>query len=110
MATAIFVQNGDCIDYTPVTDTPAGTFVVQGDLVGITTRDLAANEKGSLALTGVFEVPVETVSGWSVGMKGYWSPGDHWIESHDDAGTLKYAGKAVHVPATGTRILFRLDQ
>jgi len=54
---AKFIQEGAALDYTPVADTPAGTVVVQSDMVGVTRVDLKAGQLGSLAVTGVFEFP-----------------------------------------------------
>lgn len=110
MPTASFIHDGNAIDYTPTVDTPAGTVVVQGYLIGITKREIAANEKGALALTGVFEVPVEELASWTVGTKAYWDPGDEWAATDSQSGTLKYMGKAVHVPASGNTIRVRLEQ
>ena len=52
-----YVQRGDILDYTPETDTPAGTPVKIGDLVGITKLDIKAGQLGAIALTGVYEAP-----------------------------------------------------
>ena len=52
-----YVQRGDILDYTPKTDTPAGTPVKIGDLVGITKLDIKAGQLGAIALTGVYEAP-----------------------------------------------------
>ena len=74
MAQAIFVQGGETIDYTPSADTPAGTVVVQGDLVGVTNLDLAANILGALTVYGVFDF-AKAISGGSAlaaGTSVYW--------------------------------------
>ena len=52
-----YVQRGDILDYTPETDTPAGTPVKIGNLVGITKLDIKAGQLGAIALTGVYEAP-----------------------------------------------------
>ena len=52
-----YVQRGDILDYTPETDTPAGTPVKIGDVVGITKLDIKAGQLGAIALTGVYEAP-----------------------------------------------------
>jgi len=43
MATAVFVQEGDVIDYTPSSAVAAGDVVVQGDLIGVAKQPIAAN-------------------------------------------------------------------
>ena len=52
-----FVQRGDILDYIPETDTPAGTPVKIGEIVGITKLDIKAGQLGAIALTGVYEAP-----------------------------------------------------
>jgi len=74
MATATFVQEGGAVDYTPSADVAAGDVVVQGDLVGVAARPIAANTLGALAVGGVFEFPKATGTGKAIaaGKKVYW--------------------------------------
>jgi predicted RecA/RadA family phage recombinase len=74
MSTTKFVHEGAAIDYTPGADIPAGTVVVQGELVGTTRVDLKANQLGSLAVQGVFDFPKATGAGsaLTVGSLAYW--------------------------------------
>ena len=74
MATATFVQAGEAVDYTPGADVAAGDVVVQGDLVGVAPRPIAANALGALAVGGVFEFPKATGTGKAIaaGKKVYW--------------------------------------
>jgi len=71
----VFVQAGDNIDYTPTVDVPSGAVVVQGELVGVTKRPIAANTLGSLAVSGVFDFPKATAAGSAigVGVNVYWN-------------------------------------
>jgi predicted RecA/RadA family phage recombinase len=57
---ALFYQEGDAIDYTPVAAVTAGDVIVTGNTVGIATNDIAANVQGSLTISGVFKVPKAT--------------------------------------------------
>jgi len=50
MATATFIHDGNAIDYTPGSDVSAGDVVVQGELVGVTKRDIPANTLGDKLL------------------------------------------------------------
>lgn len=69
---AVMRHTGDAIDYTPGSDTAAGTVVVTGSsLVGITTVDLPANKKGAVAVRGVFNVPKDN-SNVAAGDALYW--------------------------------------
>ena len=74
MATATFVQEGGAVDYTPSADVAAGDVVVQGDLVGVAPRPIAASALGALAVGGIFEFPKATGTGKAIaaGKKVYW--------------------------------------
>ncbi|MDR0337075.1 MAG: DUF2190 family protein [Planctomycetaceae bacterium] len=68
---ARFVYDGKAIDYTPTEDTPAGSVVMIGDIVGITKLDIAANTLGALHLVGVYDI--EKASGAiDMGTIVYW--------------------------------------
>jgi len=97
MAQADFVQHGDAIDYTPAADVAAGDVVVQGDLVGVTKRDIKANELGALAVVGVFDVAKESGAGvtFSAGDKAYWDDAAKFAVTTDGGGANKLLGKAV---------------
>lgn len=75
MAKATFVHEGNSIDYTPSTDTPAGAVVLQGDLIGVTRTPIAANALGSLAVNGVFDFAKATGAGTAIaaGTNCYWN-------------------------------------
>ena len=110
MATT-FVQQGAAIDYTPGADTPAGTVVVQGDLVGVTRVDLKAGQLGALAVEGVFEFPKATTAGtgFTAGQLAYW-------DNTNDVATKtatgnKLIGKAVRAAAEAdATVRIRLSQ
>lgn len=53
---AVYVQEGESLDYTPGADVPAGKVVVIGSRVGITKVPIEANRLGALATCGVFKV------------------------------------------------------
>lgn len=55
---ATFIQDGNFLDYLAPVDVPQGTIVVQGALIGIAHRAIPAGALGSLALTGVFDLPI----------------------------------------------------
>lgn len=72
MAQATFVQEGGSIDYTPGSAVAAGDVVVQGDLVGVAKRPIAANELGALAVEGVFDFAKGGGVAYTVGTILYW--------------------------------------
>lgn len=57
---ASYVQDGDLLDYTPVSAVAAGEVVVIGSLVAVAPRPIAANALGALAIDGVWEMPCAT--------------------------------------------------
>lgn len=62
MGVATFYQDGLSIDYTPASDVSEGDIVVQGSLVGVAKKDIDADDKGSLAVAGVFKIQKEEVA------------------------------------------------
>jgi len=122
MANARFIHDGNGIVYTPNTDLPAGSVVVQNDLVGITKRDIAAGQLGTLELTGVFDLPKATGAGTGItaGAKVYWRPAadpDPAVattassDGGDPPAPFPYVGKAVRTAADGdATVRVRLEQ
>jgi predicted RecA/RadA family phage recombinase len=68
---AIFVHDDKVVDYIPAEDTPAGSVIVQGELIGITKLDIRSGQLGALHLTGVYDVS-KTPDVFSVGDSVYW--------------------------------------
>lgn len=54
MAEALFIQEGESINYTPAAAVAAGKIVQMGGFIGIAKRPIAAGALGVLAITGVF--------------------------------------------------------
>jgi predicted RecA/RadA family phage recombinase len=97
MAQAVFVQDGECIDYTPVADVAAGDVVVQGDLIGVAKQPIAANTPGSLAVTGVFDFAKLAGLVLAVGALIYWDDAAN-VATNVSAGN-KLLGKVVRAAA-----------
>jgi predicted RecA/RadA family phage recombinase len=95
---AVFVHDGNAIDYTPGADVTAGDVVVLEDLVGVARLDIAANTLGALAVAGVFDFPKAEGSGEgiSTGTTVFWNPTQQEASEEESAseGTL-LLGKAV---------------
>lgn len=107
----IFVQQGAAIDYTPGADTPAGTVVVQGDLVGVTRVDLKSGQLGALAVEGVFDFPKATTAGtgFTAGQLAYWDNTND-VATKTETGN-KLIGKVVRAAADAdATIRIRLSQ
>lgn len=95
MAFAVFVHDGECIDYTPGAAVAAGDVVVQGDLVGVAKRPIAANDLGSLALSGVFDIAKIAATALAVGAVVYWDAAAKVATNTANAGANKTLGKVV---------------
>jgi len=105
MPTAVFVQEGNQIDYTPSADVAAGDVIVLGDLVGVAKQPIAANMPGALAVDGVFDFPKATGAGTAIaaGVKVYWDEdtqqaseeGDESDSGSDSLEGTAFLGKAV---------------
>lgn len=109
MPQATFIQEGKYIDHTPVGALASGDVVVQGDLVGITLRPIAAGELGSLAVDGVFDFTKNTGVAYTVGTILYWDDTNNVVTA-TSAGN-KQIGKVVRAAGTTeTSVRVRLSQ
>lgn len=81
---AIFIHRGDHLDHTPATDLVVGAVVVLGELVAIATHPIPAGKLGSLALTGVFALPVAPATAAVTGEPAFWLPASEQV-THDPA-------------------------
>jgi Uncharacterized conserved protein len=88
----VFIHDGGALDYTPDTDTPAGTVVSVGKILGITTVDIAAGRLGAIHVTGVFDV--DKVANASSGLAFTFGQQVYWDTANK-----------VAVAATGTNIV-----
>lgn len=107
---AQYVHDGKAVDFTPTTDVAVGSIVVQGDLVGITKRDIKAGSLGSLAVEGVFDIPKDPVDAvaFDAGTNVYVDEDANVVA--DEAGN-KYLGKVVTDAAeTDSFVRVRLSQ
>ena len=64
--------DGNAVDYTPSAAVTGGDVVVQGGLVGVATTDIAANDLGSLSVSGLKFAP-KTTAAWTVGLPVHWN-------------------------------------
>lgn len=108
---ATFIHDGSEIDYTPSGAVAAGDVIEQGELIGVAKRAIAANELGSIAVSGVFDFPKATSSSSAiaVGAKCYWDAGGEIAET-DTSGNV-YIGKCtLTAGADDATVRIRLDQ
>ena len=113
MATATFIHDGHSIDYAPGSAVSAGDVVVQGDLIGVAKRAIAAAALGALAVAGVFDFPKTAGTGEAIsaGAKIYWDVGDSVAKTDDETGANKLIGKTVAAAGDDdTAVCVRLNQ
>lgn len=109
MPQATFIQEGHYIDHTPAGALASGDVVVQGDLVGVTVRPLAAGEAGSLAVDGVFDFNKNTGVAYTVGTLLYWDDTNNVVTT--TAAGNKAIGKVVRAAASAdVTVRIRLSQ
>lgn len=104
---ATYLHAGDIIDYTPSSAVSAGDVAVVGEIVGVATEDIAADELGSLTIEGVFALPkaVLSTSAITAGTRLYWDASAEQVtetaSTHQVAG---YATKAATATATTVEV------
>lgn len=91
---AQLIRLGLRINYTAPSDIDYGDVVVQGDLVGIATRDIKSGEVGRIALAGLFGIVKATGVGTALaaGTKLYWDGTGKVATDDDGAGANKFMG------------------
>lgn len=94
---ATFVAEGNRIDYTPSSAVAAGDVIVQGEMVGVATSPIAADELGSLAIEGVIDFAKSTggSTAISAGAVCYWDASAEVATEDADSGTNKRIGMAI---------------
>jgi predicted RecA/RadA family phage recombinase len=101
---AVYVQEGDQIDYTPVADVSAGDVIIQGTLLGIALRDIPAGAQGALAVEGTFDVNKFANEAIGFGATVYFDVG-----THTATGTLSYSegvmGLCVRAALAGDKVV-----
>lgn len=105
--TPALTYSDDCaIDYTPAAAVTGGDVVVLNGIVGVAIADIAANDKGSLAVEGIFKLP-KTTAAVVRGLPIHWDPTgspDNGTASSGAANQLgvgTYAGVCVEASASG---------
>lgn len=75
MAKAVYVQDGANVDFTNAGEAAIayGDIVAYGSRIAVAACDIPAGDVGTVALSGVYEMPAETSAAFTVGMKVYWN-------------------------------------
>jgi predicted RecA/RadA family phage recombinase len=111
MPQAVYVQEGESIDYTPGANVNAGDVIVQGELIGVAKLDIVSGKLGALAVAGVFDFAKATGGGTAIaiGVNVYWDDTNN-VATTTSAGN-KLLGKTVRAAADAdTTVRVRLLQ
>jgi predicted RecA/RadA family phage recombinase len=106
-----FIHDGTSIDYTPGIAVTAGDVIVQGELIGVAKRDIAANTLGALAVDGVFDFPKASGASTAIaiGVNVYWNAGTQ-VATTTSSGN-KLIGKTVRAAVDAdTTVRVRMSQ
>jgi len=104
---AQLIRLGLRINYTAPSDIDYGDVVVQGDLVGIATRDIKSGEVGRIALAGLFGIVKDTGVGTAInaGTKVYWDDTSKFATANDGGGLNKILGVSTRDAQDGDRFV-----
>lgn len=96
-------RNGNTItvDYTPSAAVSAGDIVIQGTLVGVAARDIAAGALGSLQVNGIFSIAKNAGQMFTAGSDVYLDLVDRKVDSLPGV----YLGKCVKAGASADTTL-----
>lgn len=72
MSKAVFVQKGEVIDYTAASALGYLDVVPLVTRIGVALEDIPVNGTGSVAVTGVYELPAVNNAAFAVGDALYW--------------------------------------
>lgn len=110
MAIATFRYEGLTVDYTPSSDVSAGDIVVLGDMVGVAKLDIDSGDKGSIAVTGIFDVAKGTDAAdiFAVGEPVYYSTADEEATA-GEAGNIRLGTCVAAAAQTDTMVTVRLE-
>lgn len=101
MPEALFVSEGNTIDYTPSGSAlSAGQVVDLGTFVGVAITDIADGVTGALAIEGIFDFAKYTGQSFAVGDIVYWDEGTNTATSTSGYSEATI-GKCVKLAASG---------
>ena len=108
MASAVFWQRGEALDYlnSGSTTIEANTIVLYGSRIGVIGCDTAPGEVGSLHVAGVFRMPKTGTSAIAAGTDVYWD-GDGITNA--SSGNTKAGFAAQAAEASATEILVSIN-
>lgn len=106
MAKAIYVQEGTNIDYSNsgANAIAYGDIVVYGTRLAVAACDIPAGAVGTVALSGIFEMPAETTAAFSVGDVVYWDTSNKVVTATQAQSGAITAGLVVEAKAAASDV------
>jgi len=108
MATAIYIQKGETLDFinTGETDIEYNDVVSLTNRIGIAQEPISTESVGSVAVVGVYELPADATTAFVTGEALYWDATNAKVvkTAGDIAAGWAFADKA----ATGTTVLVKI--
>jgi predicted RecA/RadA family phage recombinase len=106
---AVYVHEGVTVPIITDAEIPAGNVVVLGKLVGIAKFGICPKSRGSITVTGVFDIVKDPTTNIPAGTILYWSKISHHVIKNAYAHSM--IGIAVeHAPAGSRSVKVRLKQ
>jgi len=104
MPTAEHIQKGDNINYTPTAAVEYHEIVPLTSRVGVALEPIAANKTGTLATTGVWEMPAATSLEIAFGDTVYWNATNGNIDKTDTGVPAGFATVAKATAGTTVQV------
>lgn len=92
-----YIQSGENITLTMITDVLSGMLVMIGAIFGVAQGDALTGAPCVLVRKGVFELAKTSAQAWTVGAKLYWDDTNKLVTTSSSGNTL--IGTAVEVAA-----------
>lgn len=103
-----YVQEGDVLEVAAPYALSSGDGCLVGLIFGVSVADYLINARAQIKTKGVFDLPKNTGtgSGWAVGVRVWWNPGDKKITDTSDTDTVSIgvATEAASDSATTGRV------
>jgi len=85
--TSLAFQRGEILNYTASADIAYGDVVPLTTRIGIAREEIASGETGSVAVTGVWELPAIGTVAFTVGEALYWDATNSCLTTTSDSNT-----------------------
>ncbi|OEU67461.1 MAG: hypothetical protein BBJ57_02070 [Desulfobacterales bacterium PC51MH44] len=106
MPIAVAVSEGNRVPFTPTADVSAGVPQVLDAIVVVPTSDIAADELGSAAVEGLFEVAKPGTFATTFGQKLYYDVADG--EVNEDSGNVLMGAAMSRQLSADTSVIIKL--